>query len=41
VALHDVGEAPGVTKLFEEVTTPQTGYQLVGGILSLRVLQKS
>jgi predicted O-methyltransferase YrrM len=41
VALHDVGEAPGVTKLFEEVTAPQAGYQLVGGILSLRVLQKS
>jgi len=41
VALHDVGNAPGVTRCFEEFTIPGQGYQIVGGILSLRVLQKT
>jgi predicted O-methyltransferase YrrM len=40
VALHDVGNAPGVTRLFEEVILPGRGFQVVSGIVSLRVLQK-
>lgn len=40
MALHDVGNAPGVTRLFEEKVTQGRGFEVVAGIVSLRVLRK-
>lgn len=40
IGLHDVGNAEGVTKLFEEMVAPGRGYRVVAGMLSLRALQK-
>jgi len=40
IALHDVGNAAGVTRLFEEAISAEGGFQLVSAVVSLRVLQK-
>jgi len=40
IGLHDVGNSPDVTRLFEEASVNSREYRLVCGTRSLRVLQK-
>jgi predicted O-methyltransferase YrrM len=40
ICLHDVGEWPGVTRLYQEVVGGHLPYREVGAVVSLRVLEK-
>jgi predicted O-methyltransferase YrrM len=41
VLLHDVGDEPGVTRVFQEVIAEGKSFKLIVGVVSLRVLQKT
>lgn len=40
ICFHDIPHWPGVTRFYEELLSPASGYEQVGGVLSLRIVQR-